>query len=47
MKLTAVQLEQFDRDGYLFFPRQFSGLFPSRYTRNSLPTLVCDSTPLP
>ena len=24
MKLTAVQLEQFDRDGYLFFPHQFS-----------------------
>ncbi|RPH79582.1 MAG: proline hydroxylase, partial [Candidatus Rokuibacteriota bacterium] len=24
MKLTPAQLEQFDRDGYLFFPSQFS-----------------------
>ena len=24
MKLTAAQLEQFDRDGYLFFPSLFS-----------------------
>ena len=24
MTLTSAQLEQFDRDGYLFFPRQFS-----------------------
>ena len=24
MKLTAEQLEQFDRDGYLFFPGQFT-----------------------
>ena len=24
MKLSAAQREQFDRDGYLFFPRQFS-----------------------
>ena len=23
MKLTPEQLEQFDRDGYLFFPAQF------------------------
>src|SRR4029450_10582167 len=24
MKLTSTQLEQFDREGYLFFPRMFS-----------------------
>ena len=24
MKLTSAQLEQFDRDGYLFFPSTFS-----------------------
>ena len=24
MKLTPAQLDQFDRDGYLFFPRVFS-----------------------
>ena len=24
MRLTSAQLEQLDRDGYLFFPRQFS-----------------------
>src|SRR5262245_65953811 len=24
MKLTSAQLEQFDRDGYLFFPETFS-----------------------
>jgi ectoine hydroxylase len=24
MRLTRQQLEQFDRDGYLFFPGQFS-----------------------
>ena len=24
MKLTPVQLEQFDREGYLFFPSMFS-----------------------
>ena len=24
MKLTSEQIEQFDREGYLFFPRLFS-----------------------
>ena len=24
MRLTSAQLEQFDRDGYLFFPSTFS-----------------------
>jgi ectoine hydroxylase len=32
MKLSATQLEQFDRDGYLFFP----GLFSTEETRTLL-----------
>ena len=30
MKLTPAQLEQFDRDGYLFFPSLFSAQPRSR-----------------